>query len=217
MAIDPQALLQRPFGAIEHRYTARDTMLYALGLGLGADPMDRGQLRYVYEDGLAALPTFANVLAYPGFWAREPDTGIDWQRLVHAEQAIVLHAPLPVQGVVVGRNRITGIWDKGAGKGALMQQVRELANEAGEPRRRRLRQRGRRCSAAAARHARPHPRPCVRPAHLAAGRIDLSLERRLQPLTRRPCGSGCRRFCAAYPARHVHHGRGGSRGAAHAA
>ena len=133
MAIDPQALLQRPFGAIEHRYTARDTMLYAMGLGLGADPMDRGQLRYVYEDGLAALPTFANVLAYPGFWAREPDTGIDWQRLVHAEQAIVLHAPLPVQGVVVGRNRITGIWDKGAGKGALMQQVRELADERGEP------------------------------------------------------------------------------------
>jgi len=131
MAIDPQALLQRPFARVEHRYTARDAILYALGLGLGSDPMDRGQLRYVHEEGLAALPTFANVLAYPGFWAREPDTGIDWQRLVHAEQAIVLHAPLPVQGVVVGRNRITGLWDKGAGRGALMQQVRELADEAG--------------------------------------------------------------------------------------
>lgn len=133
MTIDPQALLQRPFAPIEHRYAVRDTMLYALGVGLGSDPMDRGQLRYVYEDGLVALPTFANVLAYPGFWAREPDTGIDWQRLVHAEQAILLHQPLPVQGLVTGRNRITGIWDKGAGKGALLEQTRDLVDEAARP------------------------------------------------------------------------------------
>ena len=71
MAFDPHALLRRGFAPIEHRYTVRDTMLYALGAGLGSDPLDRGQLRYVYEDGLTALPTFANVLAYPGFWAGE--------------------------------------------------------------------------------------------------------------------------------------------------
>ncbi len=133
MAIDPQALLNRRFAPVEHRYLARDTMLYALGVGLGADPLDGGQLRYVYEDGLVALPTFANVLAYPGFWARESGTGIDWRRLVHAEQSIVLHAPLPVQGSVTGRTRVTGLWDKGAGKGALMQQTRDLESADGVP------------------------------------------------------------------------------------
>lgn len=132
MAIDPQALVRRRFAPIEHRYTVRDTQLYALGVGLGADPLDRGQLRYVYEEGLIALPTQANVLAYPGFWAREPDTGIDWTRLVHAEQAIELHAPLPVEGMVTGRNRVSGLWDKGEARGALMQQVRELADGAGQ-------------------------------------------------------------------------------------
>lgn len=128
--IDAGRLLARRFAPIEHRYEHRDTQLYALGVGFGAAPLDAGPLRYLYEgaDGvsLQALPTMANVLAYPGFWAREPDTGIDWQRLVHAEQQIELHAPLPARGRVIGHNRVTALWDKGAGKGALMQQQREL-------------------------------------------------------------------------------------------
>jgi acyl dehydratase len=132
--IDPRHLLVRPFSAIEHAYAAREVQLYALGVGLGADPTDAAQLAYVYEgaDGqsLQVLPTFANVLAYPGFWARETDTGIDWRRLVHAEQQISLHAPLPAAGRVVGHNRITGLWDKGAGKGALLQQTREITDAA---------------------------------------------------------------------------------------
>jgi len=131
MPIDPQRLLARRFAPVAQRYTRRDTILYALGVGLGANPVDTGQLRYVYEDGLVAMPTFANVLGYPGFWAREPDTGIDWKRLLHAEQFLTLHAPLPVQGLVTGYSRVRGIWDKGAGKGALMQQTRELRDESG--------------------------------------------------------------------------------------
>lgn len=130
MPIDPRHLLARPFPAIEHSYSLRDTQLYALGVGLGGDPLDAGQLRYVYEgaDGAAlrAMPTMANVLAYPGFWAREPDTGIDWRRLLHAEQEILIHAPLPASARVTGANRITGLWDKGPGKGAFMQQTREI-------------------------------------------------------------------------------------------
>jgi len=131
---DPRQLLARQFAPIEHSYGHRDTLLYALGLGFGADPMDAGQLRYVYEgvggSSLRALPTFANILAYPGFWAREPDTGIDWQRLVHAEQQIVLHAQLPARGRVTGANRVSAIWDKGPEKGALMQQQREVRDAA---------------------------------------------------------------------------------------
>lgn len=136
MPIDPGRLLERRFAPIAHAYEHRYTQLYALGVGLGADPLDAGQLRYVYEgadgESLDALPTMANVLAYPGFWAREADTGIDWRRLVHAEQQIVLHAPLPARGRVVGHNRVTALWDKGAGKGALMQQQREVRDAASE-------------------------------------------------------------------------------------
>ncbi|OXI78488.1 3-alpha,7-alpha,12-alpha-trihydroxy-5-beta-cholest-24-enoyl-CoA hydratase [Burkholderia sp. AU31652] len=132
MPLQPNHLLSRPFPSIEHAYSLRDTQLYALGLGLGVDPLDAGQLRYVYEgkDGasLRALPTMANVLAYPGFWAREPDTGITWQKILHAEQEIRIHAPLPASGRVTGTTRITGLWDKGENKGAFLQQTRDIAD-----------------------------------------------------------------------------------------
>ncbi|KWB20519.1 3-alpha,7-alpha,12-alpha-trihydroxy-5-beta-cholest-24-enoyl-CoA hydratase [Burkholderia cepacia] len=132
MPLQPDHLLSRPFPPIEHVYSLRDTQLYALGLGFGADPLDAGQLRYVYEgrDGtsLRALPTMANVLAYPGFWAREADTGITWQKILHAEQEIRIHAPLPASGRVTGTTRITGLWDKGENKGAFLQQTREIAD-----------------------------------------------------------------------------------------
>jgi acyl dehydratase len=60
------------------------------------------------------------VLGYPGFWLADPATGVDALRLVHGEQAVELHAPLPVAGEVIGRSRVTGIVDRGAGKGALL-------------------------------------------------------------------------------------------------
>lgn len=108
------------FPEVRHAYGWRDTVLYALGLGLGADPIDPKQLRFVYEEGLEAMPTMANVLAHPGFWARDLDTGIDWKRIVHGEQAMRLHEPLPVQASVIGTTRIVDIVDKGADKGAII-------------------------------------------------------------------------------------------------
>ena len=75
MPIDPEALRQWPIAEIEHTYTARDTMLYALGLGCGGDPLDENQLRFVYEGRLQALPSMSVVLGYPGFWIGDPATG----------------------------------------------------------------------------------------------------------------------------------------------
>jgi len=131
MAIDVTRLKNWPFQPVEQRYTERDTMLYALGLGLGQDPLDREQLRFVYEDGLRALPMMAVVLGYPGFWAKDPATGIDWVRLLHGEQSLELHAPLPAAGTVVGLTRVTAVVDKGAGKGALLVAERDIRDAAG--------------------------------------------------------------------------------------
>src|SRR3546814_20836822 len=94
-------------------------MLDAHGVVCGHDPLDPGDLRHVYEDGLLALPTMAVVLGYPGFWLKDPETGVDWRRVLHGDQGPVLHRPLPAAGTVIGRTRVTGIVAKGAGKGAL--------------------------------------------------------------------------------------------------
>lgn len=121
-------LMARNFAPVEQSYSTKDTILYALGLGLGAKPLDAAHLRAVYEGakGFCALPAMVNVLGYPGFWAMEPDTGLTWQKILHGEQSFTLHAPLPSEGRLIGRTRITGIVDKGADKGALIYSERIL-------------------------------------------------------------------------------------------
>lgn len=126
MAINYEKLKNWKFEELRHEYTAKDTILYALGIGLGQDPTDENQLRFVYEDGLQALPTMAVVLAYPGFWIRNPETGVDWVKVLHGEQAFRIHKPLPPKGRVVGRMKIDEIIDKGPGKGALIYSRRDV-------------------------------------------------------------------------------------------
>src|SRR5207237_667517 len=82
MPIDYDKLLALKIPDVVQRYGPKDCMLYALGVGLGLDPLDEEQLAFVYEKNLKALPTMAVVLGYPGFWAKELDTGIDWVKLV---------------------------------------------------------------------------------------------------------------------------------------
>ncbi|WP_242128172.1 MaoC/PaaZ C-terminal domain-containing protein [Sphingobium sp. Sx8-8] len=128
--MDPESLLNLPPRIIRHSYTRRDTMLYALGVGAGRDPMGEADLPYVFEDNLRALPTMAVVLAYPGFWQMEPRYGIDWRRVLHAEQSCEFHTPLPVEGTVRGEFSVDAIVDKGAEKGALLRARRLIYDEA---------------------------------------------------------------------------------------
>lgn len=130
MPIDYLKLKSWPFPDLEHRYEAKDTILYALGVGCGGDPLDRFELPFVYEEGLKALPTMAVVLGYPGFWLKDPNTGVDWRKVLHGEQGLVIHKPLPATGTVIGRTRITEIIDKGPGKGALIYSDRDVIDKA---------------------------------------------------------------------------------------
>lgn len=128
--IDPERLLSLEFPEIRHTFTRRDTILYALGVGVGCDPLDREQLRFVYEPNLAALPTMAVTLAYPGYWYRDLDTGLDHLRTVHASESIAIHSTLPVEGTVVARPRVTEVVDKGRERGALVISEREIIDAA---------------------------------------------------------------------------------------
>jgi acyl dehydratase len=117
---------------ITQNYSLRDTVLYALGIGIGTDPLDPRQLRFVYEKELVAFPTLACVLSSPGFWAKDnPQLGIDFSKVVHGEQSVVMHAALPSQGAVIGSSRVTRVVDKGAGKGAVIWVEKELLDEVG--------------------------------------------------------------------------------------
>ncbi|MGE3144955.1 MAG: MaoC/PaaZ C-terminal domain-containing protein [Pseudorhodoplanes sp.] len=126
MPIDPKKLLALQIPDIDHRFTEKDTILYALGIGLGQDPMDVRQLAFVYEKELKAFPTFANSLGYSPFWLRNLDTGIDFNKVVHGEHSLTLHRPVPVRGHVIGKGRILDVIDKGPGRGALVLSERRI-------------------------------------------------------------------------------------------
>jgi acyl dehydratase len=120
MAIDYHRLKQREFPIVRQRYERRDVLLYALGIGLGFEPLDELQLPFVTAERLRMFPTMAAVLAYPGLWIREPDTGLDWEHALHSEQCMEFLKPLPLEGEIEARTRVTGIVDKGPKRGALI-------------------------------------------------------------------------------------------------
>lgn len=130
MPIDAQKLLNWKFAEIEHSYTDKDTMLYALGVGCAADPSEPGELRFVYEKNLAALPTMAVVLAYPGFWLGNKESTVDASKVLHGEQELILHKPIPAAGTIIGRARVTDLLDKGKDKGAVLYSERTLFDKA---------------------------------------------------------------------------------------
>lgn len=131
MTIDHETLLNFPIPTIRQTLRWQDTALYNFSIGLGQDPMDTAQLDFVYEPRLRAMPSMAVVLGYPGFWIRDPGTGVDWVKVVHGEQSLILHQPLPVEGELTGVSRVTGIVDRGAGKGAMVYSSREVRDAAG--------------------------------------------------------------------------------------
>ena len=114
-------------------YGDRECILYALGIGLGMDPMDTGALKFVYERaGLQAFPTMAVVLGWPGRLT-DPAFGVDERLVVAGDLKVVLHRPLPAQARLVSRPRIKEVIDKGPGNAAIILNTRDLLAEDGTP------------------------------------------------------------------------------------
>jgi acyl dehydratase len=119
-------LLARKFDLLEHELTARDCMLYALGIGVGLRPEDPADLQFCYEEGIQVFPSIVNVVSHPGGWIKEPELEVDWVKLLHGEQAYEIRQPLQAGRTYVGSYRIDNVLDKGPGKGALLYMTKEL-------------------------------------------------------------------------------------------
>jgi acyl dehydratase len=130
MAIIYENLKSWQFPEITQSYRWQDTSLYALSIGVGSNPVSVDELSFIYEPWLQAFPTMASVIANPGFWMRNPETGIDWANSLHGEQEIVLHRPLLSEATMVGQMEVESLVDRGAGKGALMTTRNDLRDKA---------------------------------------------------------------------------------------
>ncbi|MDP6183407.1 MAG: MaoC/PaaZ C-terminal domain-containing protein [Gammaproteobacteria bacterium] len=127
--IDPNEIVGKLIARRESSYRTEDSILYALGLGFGTDPTDMDQLRFVYEQNIQTLPTMNLVLGYPGFWLKDPKYQVDWQKILHAEETLIIHNPLPPAGMVVGETYVDEIVDRGPEKGAFIYQRKEVRSE----------------------------------------------------------------------------------------
>jgi len=106
----------------------RDTLLYALGIGFGRDPLDRRELEYVVEGpGLRTIGAMATMIgAAAGL--RSSQLGVNRRLQVHGEESLVLHAPVAVAGSTVGRTRVVACYDHGPDVGAAVVTQTELSD-----------------------------------------------------------------------------------------
>jgi acyl dehydratase len=117
----------------ERSWTSTDALLYAIGVGAGlGDPLQ--ELQFTTENTVGVqqevLPTYGVLLAQARTSGSLGD--VDHAMLVHAEQSIELHKPLPVAGTLRTTAMVTGIFDKGSG--ALVETENHAVDAAtGEP------------------------------------------------------------------------------------
>lgn len=118
MAIDYDKLMASKTLGQEFQYGDRETMLYALGVGFGRDPLDAKELPFVYEKNLRTVPTQATVIAWGA--GGMANSGINYLMVVHGEQKLTLHKPLPAAAKISVDSSVIGAWDKGKDKGAII-------------------------------------------------------------------------------------------------
>jgi acyl dehydratase len=115
---------------LEQSYGPADCILYSLGIGIGANPLDPEQLTFVTRKNLRAFPTMAVGLASPDLWLSDPRTGIDFTHVVHGGQDIYINRPLATSGTLISKTRVTDVIDKGEGRGLIVVTERKLYDKA---------------------------------------------------------------------------------------
>ena len=103
---------------IEISYTDKDSILYGLGVGLGNDPMDIDELKYVYENGQIALPSMATNFQYHSSLLMSAK--LNFVMVVHGEQKLSIINPIPVSGDFLADMKVLNCFDKGVSKGAII-------------------------------------------------------------------------------------------------
>jgi acyl dehydratase len=136
-------ILDQKTAARTFSYGDKDVMLYALGVGMSHDPMDERELAFTYEKNLKVIPTAATVLSSAmgrpargeGQVEQKPGhrpSQINFLMVVHGEQKVELHKPLPTSGTFTAEGRTIGAYDKGKDKGAVIINETVWTDEKGE-------------------------------------------------------------------------------------
>ncbi len=119
--IDLERVKAARFEGRERTYTDKDVRIYALSIGFGSDPLDEDELGFVdMPPNLRVMPAMAVILCsdVAELFGR---IGVEKPHLaLHREQRLTLHKPLPPQAELVIDGHIGPVYDRGEGKGALI-------------------------------------------------------------------------------------------------
>lgn len=117
---------------VAHTYTERDCMLYGMAVGMGRDPFDTRELDFVYErrGTLRLVPSQAVTVARHNLIY---DIGLDVQKMLHGEQKLTLHRPMPPAAEVLADHRVCEVVDKGPAKGLLIETDTRVRLKDGTP------------------------------------------------------------------------------------
>lgn len=113
MALNMESIGKK-IGPLTKAYNWKDVVLYALGIGSGFDELD-----YTYEKNLKVIPTFSVAMMFDFFWQVAAASNINLAGVLHGEQDIIFHHPIPTSGTLTTEGKITHYYDKGP-KGALV-------------------------------------------------------------------------------------------------
>ena len=115
-----------------HTYTVRDSMLYAMAVGMGRDPFNTRELDFVYErrGTLRTVPSQAVTVARHNLIY---DIGLNVQKMLHGEQKLTLHRPFPTDAEVLADHRVSQVYDKGPAKGLLIETDTRVRLKDGTP------------------------------------------------------------------------------------
>jgi acyl dehydratase len=118
MPIDPALALAAEIEPYASTWDADDVILYHLGVGAGLGrPTDPAELAYTYEQRLNVLPSFAVVPAFPvlvnAVLGQIPGLAVNAARVLHGEQDLEIHRPLPTHATAQHTARISSLYDKG--------------------------------------------------------------------------------------------------------
>ena len=127
MTINYDEIMNLTSENVEISYSDKDSILYSLGIGLGNDPMNLNELKYVYENSQSVLPSMATNFQYHSPLLLK--TNINFIMVVHGEQRLSITNALPVSGDFIANAKVIGCYDKGPARGAIIEVETTVKNK----------------------------------------------------------------------------------------
>ena len=133
MPIDPDKALGAKISEGTYSWTKDQVILYHLGVGAGVPPTDPRELEYTYEKNLKVLPSFGVIPVFGalGGLGNVPGLQFNFAMLLHGEQDLEIHQPIPPEATVSSAGTVAGLYDKG--KAALVVLEVKSKDESGKP------------------------------------------------------------------------------------